>query len=134
MCWGGGEGGAAPYMKLWHYIYICCQPHRYPSDRRLSPACVGRDGQHKNACRSGYLKADRPAHNVVTMPAKISRHQMKHCFNVGRIKTTLLFYLLLMPRGSPFSYLANSCYTGGVFQVINVCSAWKPRDSRRARK
>jgi hypothetical protein len=97
--------------------------------------CVaGRDGQHKNSCHCSYLYAERPVHNAVTMPAKISRYQMKHCFNVGRIKTGLLFYLLLMPRGSPFSYLANSCYTGGVFQVINVCSAWKPRHSRRVRK
>jgi hypothetical protein len=129
-----GEVCVASYIRLWHHIYIRRQPHRYPLDSRLSPECFGRDGRHKNSCRCSYLKADRPVHNAFTMPAKISRHQMKHCFNVGRIKTALLFYLLLMPRGSPFSYLANSCYTGGVFQVINVCSAWKPRDSRRARK
>jgi len=88
---GGGEVCAAPCIKLWHHIYIRCQPHRYPLDRRLYAECVKRDDQHKNACSCSYLKADRPVHNAGTIPAKIYRHRLKHCFSVGRIKTALLF-------------------------------------------
>ena len=94
----------------------------------------GHDDQHKNSFSCCYLRLDGPVHNAVTMQRKISLRQMKHCFNVWCIRSVLLlFHLLLMPTGSPFSYLANSCYTGWEFQVINVCSAWKPRD-RRARE